>query len=126
MEERPTSAPSDEVSLELFLDPNSYCIRTIANDDFPLFEFENKYDIESDILLRSIEGHTIDGRLIEMFSGIDEKQLENGVQCHISDRRTDIPSERDLLLVKRADSSNSFSSEESEPSISYSDGEFNT
>ncbi|KAH0792781.1 hypothetical protein GPJ56_003404 [Histomonas meleagridis] len=125
MEERPNLASTDEVSLELFLDPNSYCIRTIANDDFPLFEFENKYDMESDTLLKSIEGHSIDGRLIEMFSGIDEKRLESGVQCHISDRRTDIPSERDLWLVKRTSSSNSFSSEESEPNVSYSDSEFN-
>ena len=109
----------DELILELYLEDNSYCIRSIASCGEPYFEVENVYDNRSEQILKAIEDCQIDDQIIKMFDGVDEKTLEMGVHCIITDNRIKDHSSDRCLVLRRTCYFASYSSDDSEPSISY-------
>ena len=109
----------DELILELYLEDNSYCIRSIASCGEPYFEVENVYDNRSEQILKAIEDCQIDDQIIKMFDGVDEKTLEMGVHCIITDNRIKDHSSDRCLVLRRKCYFASSSSDDSEQSISY-------
>ena len=110
-----SESSNDAVSLEIYLDKNSYCVRSVTYDNTPYLEFENTYDSKSKKMLQSIEENSLDENLIPFFSGIDERNLDF-VKCKVTDCRNDKKKEeRNLTLVNRHTYFKTDSSEESEP-----------
>ncbi|OHS97969.1 hypothetical protein TRFO_09106 [Tritrichomonas foetus] len=80
-----------DVSLEVFLDDESFCVRSFVGGDVPYFELESDYsgDTPERVMKALIEkGDLSDEFLMRLFEGIDEKSLSRGVLCHVSDSRT--------------------------------------
>lgn len=117
------NSDDDALSLELYLDDNSYTLCSIGSSGEPYFEVESAYVNQSEQMLKAIENCEMDDQLIRMFDGIDERYLDMGVHCIITDKRKkDHSCDRCIILRRRCDLK-SVSSDDSEMSMSFESDE---
>lgn len=72
------------LSLEAYLYDGSFCIRSVVNGVFPLFELEDRYDSANGELVDLIEKSELSDKFGGFFEGYD---VEADVVCEITDRR---------------------------------------
>ncbi|OHS99971.1 hypothetical protein TRFO_33491 [Tritrichomonas foetus] len=87
-----------DISLEVFLDKNNFLMRSVENNNL-YFEVVYNYLPEYEEAIESIEHQDLTNKYVrELFDGIDKKELEKGVTCHITDTRYDEPIVRTIIL----------------------------
>lgn len=72
------------LSLEAYLYDGSFCIRSMVNGVFPLFELEDRYDSVNGELVALIEKSELGDQFGSFFQGFD---VDEDVVCEITDRR---------------------------------------
>ena len=78
-----------DVSLEVFLDKTNLLMRSIENNNL-YFEVEYDYSPEAEEAIESIENNDLSNKRVRcLFDGLNQKDLEKGVTCHITDTRND-------------------------------------
>lgn len=110
-------------SLEAYLGKTDFCIRSLANGVFPLFQLEDEYSSENGQLIEALYKEEFDDKLLDMFQGYGFN--EEGVPCQIFDLRDTEQTPRRVWLRRSSCSSASSFSEDSEPFIpddDYFDG----
>ena len=77
------------VSLELYLEDESVCMRSVTFDGLPYCEKDLQYNNATNELIKSIEGGFLHSDILPLLRGYNEDKIrKSGIKCTIEDLRS--------------------------------------